>query len=221
MDTDDALPIRVLTSDAVKWAITELKGRRTHPFFLPYLQLCRRSAIGQSSSNISPQWSDLGDLLAVPGGPPNRPYYRPLSTKAGRDESSYWMNSNLAGMWAPSSIRTTAGFLLDGNQFRLPQNHAEQALHAFLYDQPISALALGAFLFRDYGFVAGRDGDVADDFLQRYDVPLLPQPDDVTSALRDWFQLTDDSDFAVLFANAAPAVDFNWFEKPAEGTTNA
>jgi hypothetical protein len=219
MDIDDALPIRLLTSDAVKWAITELKSRRTHPFFLPYLQLCRRSAIEQSSSNISPQWSDLGDLLAVPGGPPNRPYYRPLSTKADRDESSYWMNSNLAGMWAPSSIRTTAGFLLDGNQFRLPQNHAEQALHAFLYDDPMPALALGIFLFRDYGFHGVPEVNATDRFLRERGVIVRRQSDVVPRALREWFRLEDEA-AGVLFSDAPPSVEFDWLELPTEGALN-
>lgn len=219
MDTDEAPPTRMLTSDAVMWAIAELKGRRTHPFFLPYLQLCRRSAIEQSSSNVTPQWSDLGSLLAVPGGPPERPHYRPLDTKPNRDESHYWINKNLAGMWAPSSIRTTAGFLLDGNQFRLPENHAELALHAFLYDQPVSALALGTYLFRDYGFNGVPGVSRTDLFLRDRGIVLRRHSDAVGRALREWFRLGDET-AGVLFSETSPTVEFEWFELPADGDFN-
>lgn len=155
-DAESNTPISVLRLEAVRWAIDTLTSRPAHPFFIAYLHIRARGVEMGRMSQISPRWNDLGRLLAVPGGPPGKPYYRPLLSGQVRDRSRYWMNENLAGSWAPSSLREGQPPLrvVDraGQLFSLREDHASLARHHLLFDQPISVMALAAYLYRNYGF---------------------------------------------------------------------
>ncbi|MBO0985006.1 hypothetical protein [Rathayibacter sp. SD072] len=141
-------PTFVLTVDAVKWAIATLGKRKIHPHFLAYLQVHRR---WRRDGPFDPQWSELRPLLEIPGGPPKKPNYRPLWNRDS-DGSVYWFNDNLAGSFAPSSIRRTAGFLVDGDTYVLPEDHAVRALDALLYGHRAPVVPLSVYLFRNFGF---------------------------------------------------------------------
>lgn len=192
----------VLSIDAVKWGISALAKRRVHPHFLGYLQLRRRFVL-TSTDPLEPQWSDLKPLITMPGGPPKRPFYRPLWTTIDNKGSVYWLNPNLAGSFAIKSIRSTASFLVDNDQFVLSDDHVERARDAFLYEQPVSAVAMGAYFLRNFGF--------------SFDGP--PTADRIISGVREWFAFTDEhqADFEYLFDLSVPEVTFDWFEEAAVG----
>jgi hypothetical protein len=187
----------LLTIDAVKWAIGTLSGRRIHPHFLAYLQLHRRATLNPSEYVDEPRWAELKPLLEVPGGPPKKPNYRPLWTNVDNDGSAYWLNGNLAGSFAKSSIRTTAGFLIDGGRFALAQGHVEKVLEALLYERPAPAVAMGAYFLRNFGFFT-------------VEAPLTAA--DIVLGFREWFGFEDDDEFNQLFDSRHPAVEFPWFE---------
>lgn len=195
---------KIIALPAVKWAISELKRPKIHPFFLPYLVLRRHSVVSGSNQDLTPNWVDeVGKLLAVPGGPPTRPYYRPFFDKDVRDESRYWMNRNLAGSYAPSSIRKLAGQLVSGSgsNYSLESEHFQRAASSLIGGVPIDALAFSAFLFRDHGFITSEaDG-----------------PQILIDALRAIFRFDHssqgDQEFQALFSSSTSQPhDFDFFE---------
>lgn len=150
--------LKVIALPFVKQAIAELKRPKIHPFFLPYLVLRRHSVLSGSRENLTPNWKEeVGKLLALNGGPPTKPYYRPFFDQDVRDESRYWMNRNLAGSYAPSSIRRLAGEFVSGSgrNYDLSEDHFQRAAASLISNTPVNAYAFSAFLFREYGFRTG------------------------------------------------------------------
>jgi hypothetical protein len=187
----------LLTIDAVKWGIGALSRQRIHPHFLAYLQLHRRAAENPSGYVEEPRWAELRPLLEVPGGPPKKPNYRPLWTSIDNDGSAYWFNGNLAGSFAQSSIRKTAGFLIVDGHYGLAPGHVEQVVDSLLYGRPAPAVAMGAYFLRNFGF-------------QTADV--TPSTSDIVQGFREWFRFEDDDEFNQIFESVEPQVDFPWFE---------
>jgi hypothetical protein len=204
MTDASTIPTYVLTVEAVKWSIRELQRTRIHPHFLAYLQLRRRAQDTALGEAIEPRWSELRPLLVLPGGPPKKPNYRPLWNNVDNDGSVYWFNDNLAGSYATSSIRNTAGFLVRDKSFVLPSDHAEQALAALLYGSKASAVALGAYFLRNYGFRTPH---------------VFPDDGEVIEGFRKWFRFESSTEFSLLFDTDQVTVDFDWFEPaPQEGS---
>lgn len=186
----------VLTAGAVHWAIDELKGAKIHPFFLAYLHLCRQSFDMNTRSMIAPHWDELAEVLRVPGGPPGKPYYRPFWNGNVDDPARYWLNPNIAGSYAPSSLRALPRNVVDtsGSEFALKAGHPQLALRHLLYDEPVSALALASFFYRNYGFTTPG--------------PEM-NPADLAEVLRADYRFAE-QDFTVLFSSAIPQ-DMDWF----------
>jgi hypothetical protein len=200
----------VLRVEVVCWAIEVLTSRPVHPFFIAYLHLRSRAVEAGDFSAVRARWGDLGKLLAVPGGPPGKPYYRPLMDGQVHDRSRYWMNPNLAGSWAPSSLRPGQEPLevvrIVGRGFALDAGHAGRAREHLLGGEKLSVLALAAYLYRDYGFSAeDRElvpADAADVFARDFH-------------FRD--SQADDTDFDLLFDTGDPGSPSEWFESyPAQ-----
>lgn len=147
-------PTYVLTVDAVRWALDQLKSQKIHPFFLAYLFLCKWSAEQDTVTEIHPDWAELADHLSVEGGPPGKPFYRPFWHGTVNDPGRYWLNPNLAGSFAPSSLRNVPSRVVDviDGAFSLKAEHERLALEHLLYGTPVATVPLGAFLYRDYGF---------------------------------------------------------------------
>lgn len=71
---DDSDRTHVVPVVRVRECIDKLLSRDTHPHFIAYLYL--RSLAGRTGSltRLTPNWSELGKRLEVPGGPPSKPY---------------------------------------------------------------------------------------------------------------------------------------------------
>ena len=176
----------------MQWAISDLQSQRIHPWFLAYLHLRQRSIEQGSSDDIEPHWEELARYMRVSGGPPGKPFYRPLWNGKGSDPGRFWLNPNLAGSYSPSSVRELARKVVDthGSHFELRPNHAEAAFKYLLNETRVSALALAAYLFRDFGFAADR--------------PL--EPPDLAAVLRQTFYFAPgDPDFAQFFVEIRAA----------------
>lgn len=141
----------VLRTAAVKWAIQRLTQQRIQNFFPAYLHLRAVAIETGSAVDIPARWSSLIELLDVPGGPPGKPYYRPMLHRAG---TSPWLNSNLAGSYAPSSLRDQPRRVVtsSGHLYSLREGHVELAREHLLYGEPVSAVALALFFYRNRGF---------------------------------------------------------------------
>lgn len=158
----------MLTIDAVRRSIEALQKPFIHEQFLAYLHLRKRSVEEGTLTGIEPVWTEVGRLLAVEGGPPNKPNYRPISSRTKHDLAGYWLNPNIPGSYAPSSVRRVSRFMLDvsGSGFSLPPDHAEQALKAHLDNQRPSAWSFAGFFLRDYGF--DRSASTAQDLIDGF-----------------------------------------------------
>ncbi|MCZ4579428.1 hypothetical protein O4158_10100 [Gordonia amicalis] len=191
-------PRKVLTLDAVRRSIATLQKPFIHEQFIAYLHIRKRGIEDGSMTVIEPRWGDVSTLLAVAGGPPNKPHYRPVSSRTKHDPSGYWLNPNIAGSYAPKSLRSASRFMLDSaGNFSLPNDHAQQSLEAHLRGKRQPAWPFAGFFLRDYSFdaAAGTVEDLIDGFRQvfRFDVP------------------GPGSDFDVLFTTGdEPSID--WFE---------
>jgi hypothetical protein len=190
----------VITVPAVRWAIDTLKGAKIHPFFLAYLHL-RKRAVEEGSDVVSAQWDELGELMRVSGGPPGKPYYRPFWHGNVDDPGRYWLNRNIPGSYAASSLRSVPLKVVDtvGSEFSLRPHHAQLARQHLLFDQPVSAVALATFFYRNFAFTA--------------EPPALPSPSDLPEVLRQDFHFSSDSDeeYALLF-NGGILPEVDWFE---------
>lgn len=202
--SEPAGPTLVLTIPAVRWALEELRASKIHPFFLAYLQLRKRAA-EEGSSTIMPHWDELADLLRVRGGPASKPYYRPF-WHGDLDPAGYWLNRNIAGSYAPSSIRAVpleVVEIVDG-EYSLRPDHARLALENLLYGERVCGAALGTFFYRNYGFSAPPRE--------------IPGPLDLLPVLRRDFRFENSGDFEVLFHDEIPGgeKDWDWFEPLTE-----
>jgi len=199
---DDSETIYVVPVRRVRECIDKLLSRDTHPYFVAYLYL--RSLAGRKGSiaGLRPEWTELGKLLAVPGGPPRKPYLRPFwmgERKAGQE----WLNENLAGSFAPSSLREVPSRVVETDargRFNLRPNHDELARTHLLFDAPLPALAVAGFMFRDFGFVALSH----------------PGPEELVEVFRHEYGYDEQSEFDQLYETSWSGQAGPWFE-PAEG----
>ena len=146
----------VLTIEAVRASIDLLQEQHIHPFFPAYLHLRQQGVKYEEEGFITPNWSELGELLEVPGGPAGRPYFRPFWTQR-REAGQEWLNRNLAGSYAPSSIRNVPRKVIRLNSdgtFGLLPNHWVLARKHLADDRKIPVVALAGFFLRNYGFRA-------------------------------------------------------------------
>lgn len=200
------MPLYVVTLDLARSAIKTLQGQRIHNHFPGYMLMRRLVALGSDPSALPFHANELVPMLRVPGGPPDRPVFRPFSSRKVSDASLWWMSDHQAGSYTPSSIRSTAAFLLDGDTYRLPEGHPQLALDAFMKGVPAPAWAMAAFFMRNHAF----------------DIPSYVGGDDydiLIDGFKTFFGFADDDDFNVLF-DPAPRPDppvelwLEFFESP-------
>lgn len=181
-------PVWIVRVDVVRRSLRRLIGRSTHAFYPGYLHLRQQAAQAGDLSHVRPRWPLLGHLLEVPEAPPKKPHLKPFHMTPNRADQFYWWNSNIAGSYAPSSLRVGQGPLevvavnADGT-YSLPEDHAERALRHLLRDVPLSAADVAVFLFRDYGLVSQEE----------------PTRADLIDVFRREFGLADDEEFGILY----------------------
>ncbi|MFZ2164785.1 MAG: hypothetical protein WAV45_04920 [Propionibacteriaceae bacterium] len=224
------LKAHVLTLDAVKWGIAELKRFTIHPHFFAYLFLVRSAALGDPD-NIEPDWRLYSPYVRVPTTQNvvhASPMFRPISNNVVKDENTYWVKDHHAGSFAPSSIRNQLSFMVEGRgqnaHFRLPPEHGRLALDALLTKRnppgtPIPAAPVAAYLLRNQSFASS------------YANPerAVSSSADLVESFRDHFGFHEVRDgeeaFATLFGVTGTqmdqdglteaeraVIDFTWFE---------
>jgi hypothetical protein len=189
---------------AVRASITRLLEQRIHPIFPAYLHLRQQSARQGSLTAIRPTWTELGDLLRVPGGPVGKPHYRPFWNR--RSEAGQaWLGPNLAGSYSPSSLRTTKpARVLDTNpdgSYVLRDRHWELAGENLTDGERVPALALASYLLRNYAILSESD----------------PTRDDLVNLFLGFFGYqspADDEEVAYLYDRDWHGPDDAWFESP-------
>ena len=195
----------VITLEAVRASIDALRATPLHPYFPAYLHLRQKSGEQGATEGIAPNWNEIGVFLNVPGNA-GRPYFRPFGTK-GHDESREWLNPNLAGSYAKSSLRSGQPPLKvveanDDGTFTLPAKHWELARLHLASDQKVSALAVAGFYFRNFAFEA-EESPTAGELVDEFRLALGYSPE-------------DEVEFNYLFTSGWEGEQITWFE-PFEG----
>lgn len=190
----------VLLPGRVRDCIDALLQRDTHPHFVAYLYLRFLAGKSGSMKGLQPNWADLGKVLEVPGGPAGKPYLRPF-WRGERNAGQEWLNENLAGSFAPSSLRVVLGRVVQTDaqrRYSLRPKHWELAREHLLFKEPIPVVALAGFLFRDYGFVA----------------TTPPSSIELIDVFRREYGYTaeDDVEFNALYDSSWTGQDGQWFE---------
>lgn len=168
-----ARSVYVIPVERARECVTRLLSQQIHPFFIAYLYLRGLAGRFDSLTGLTPNWPNLGALLEVRDAPPGKPYLRPF-WKGSRAAGQEWLNSNLAGSFAPSSLRGVPQRVIEvdaAGRFNLRPDHATCALQHLLFNRRVPALALAGFLFRDYGILAASppgSADLVDLFRHEY-----------------------------------------------------
>ena len=147
----------VFTVKAVRRAIDKLVATPSHehlPGYLAILQAEHRNAGTPAKLTDIVGFHDR--YLKVEGAP-ETPYLRPFTS---RGRGDVLMNSNVAGSYAPSSLRPIGRFpevvkvIGEGRDatYLLRSDHATLALTRLLKGHKVPAASLSVFLLRDYGF---------------------------------------------------------------------
>ena len=201
MSSAGAAKTWVAKSETLCYALNVLLQRRTHPHFIGYLYLYRCSASNGSLTSIQANWPELGEYLRVDGGP--EPHLRPFWSRR-RTAQQEWLNHNIAGSFAPSSLRSDGPFrkvvnLNDDGTFSLRQDHAKLALRYLLLERKMDAACLSLFLHRNRGYIS--EGP--------------PTHLDVVSCFRRDFGYSSskDRDFQSLYSVEGSYQDHGWFEE--------
>ncbi|MFT3685725.1 MAG: AAA family ATPase [Phycisphaerales bacterium] len=147
--------MQVIRKNIVSSAFASLRSKKVHPLFAGYLHL-RSLAQEQNSRSVRPDFTGFYKrFFAVADGPETAPFLRPfVNHKATAD--NLWMNRNVAGSYAKSSLREGQPFskvvetTADGT-YRLKNGHGKLAARHLLYGRPLPATELAAFLYRDFG----------------------------------------------------------------------
>ncbi len=149
----------VLDPDAVNSCMHRLIETPVHRLFPGYLCLKQQSNLKQRISDLPFPATDFFDAYFRIRDA-DKPYFVPFTQAADPDIPSLWLNDNVSGTYAPSSLRASsplrrvAEIEQGGHNSRwgLEEEHWTLARHYLCEGQHLPVESLAAFLFRDYAF---------------------------------------------------------------------
>ena len=160
----------LINQEAIASCLSRLRQRKTHEHFAGYLCLQYRAASAGRNDSLDPNFVSFFDqFFRVEGSPAGNPYIKPF-IKTPPTESNLWLNKNVAGSYAPSSIRSTFKKVVGvkNGKYSLRKNHAQMALEHLLCGVQINAFDLAIFLYRDYPLVG--DAITINDFVEVFEI---------------------------------------------------
>lgn len=148
------------------WAVA---NHPTHRHFPGYLGLKRTARIEGQSTGLDFDYTGFYDAFLRVRDDDN-PYLTPFGPKTDSGRHSLWFNRNVAGTYAPSSIRPDQPFSRvvtvegTGNSatYALVDDHHEQAREELLKGQRLPATSLACFLYRDFAVETDDEPSVDD-----------------------------------------------------------
>ena len=139
-------------------ALSILLEAKIHPHFAGYLALCQTARRTGRTLDLRFTPKEFFDhFLRVADLPDQTPYIQPFHNSPGR--KIQFFNSNVAGSYAPSSLRSVAPFRQVAtytgsglsSTIALVPDHAQQAKKVLSFGKKVDVTALAIFLYRDYG----------------------------------------------------------------------
>ena len=151
----------VLRQDVVRDCLHRLIEQPIHRMFPGYLCLQQESSIKNSLNGLSFPYNEFFEqYLRVKEEDTDDPYFVPFSDLEDPSLESLWLNQNVSGTYAPSSLRTTAPLMQiaeieqGGHQakWRLISEHWKSARAELCDGDQVPVESLSAYLLRDYAF---------------------------------------------------------------------
>lgn len=146
----------VISKQIVARSLVRLRAQKTHTLFAGYLYLQQRATQLGRLEDLHPEFLPFFRQFFLVGNHPlGTPYIKPFTEQKASDKN-LWLNENVAGSYAPSSLRPGQPFRQVVNivekKYSLPPDHAQRALEHLLYFIPVKVADLAVFLYRDFGF---------------------------------------------------------------------
>lgn len=187
-----------LKKEVVAEAFARLRAERRHEHFVGYLCMCWEAARCDSLIVPKPDFRGFHEaFLKIEDSPLGFPYLKPFVRERAR-ANNLWLNANVAGSYARSSLRDGRAFRKVVNVapegYELVRDHAAQALKELLEDHRPFAADLAFFLYRDYAWAKPSARDIISAFAFEFGFS--------TTALG-----SASDDFALLFDCALPEGD--------------
>lgn len=147
----------LIRKEIVAKSLSRLREQKTHTLFAGYIYLQRRASELNRLNDLQPEFLPFFEqFFLVKDHPLGAPYIK-LFTEQKASSKNLWLNKNIAGSYAPSSLRAGQPFRkvveIKDKIYSLPQNHADRAFEYLLYSIPIQIADLAIVIYRDFGFL--------------------------------------------------------------------
>lgn len=145
----------VLNLSKVKNSLEVLRQLKAHSTLAGYLCLQRTAAQQNKLTGLRPPFKEFfKEFLALANAPASRPFINPFV----KTDAKVWVNENVAGSYAPSSLRGVSPLLqvltISDGLYSLKPKHWVAARQHLAANRQIPVLPLAVFLFRDRGIVS-------------------------------------------------------------------
>jgi hypothetical protein len=147
----------VVSKRIVAQSLFRLRKQKTHTLFAGYLYLQRRASQLGRLEDLQPEFLPFfKQFFFVDNHPLGAPYIKPFTGEKASTKN-LWLNENVAGSYAPSSLRPEQPFRqvvnIEGRKYSLPSDHAQRAFKHLLYSVPVQVADLAVVLYRDFGLL--------------------------------------------------------------------
>jgi hypothetical protein len=189
-------------AEIVARCLAEVRGRRIHQHFAGYLCVKRTAARFGRTTKLRPEWKEFFDtFLRLPDASPGFPY---AVAFVGQGSDQY-LNRNVAGSYAPSSLREgkALGRVIgvdEHDAYFLRDRHWELAQKHLARGTQVPIVSLVAFLYRDFSLKndKARAADLVRLFRDEFGYPASEEgnmefnslyvDNSATSECTDWFE---------------------------------
>ena len=149
--------VYVIRKQTVARSLFRLREQKTHTLFVGYLYLQQRASQVGRLEDLQPEFLPFFKQFFFVGNHPlGTPYIKPF-TEQKASTKNLWLNENVAGSYAPSSLRAGQPFRqvvnIQERTYSLPPDHARRALEHLLYSTKVQAADLAVVLYRDFGLL--------------------------------------------------------------------
>jgi hypothetical protein len=149
--------MQVIRQEVVARCLNRLREQKTHTLFAGYLYLQQRASQFGRLTDLQPDFlSYFEKYFLVENHPLGAPYIK-IFTEQKPSDKNLWLNQNIAGSYAPSSLRPGQPFRkvvdIENKKYSLPSDHARKAFEHLLYSEPVRVAELAVVLYRDFGLI--------------------------------------------------------------------